>query len=59
MSPFLLHPSECQKVIDPVLGKEALRSLDSGVEGEGFNGEEGFFVTGSLNLSFLKKQWLE
>jgi hypothetical protein len=25
------------------------------VEGEGFNGEEGFFVTGSLNWSFLPR----
>jgi len=43
----------------PLSGEKTLRSVDSGVEGEGFNGKEGFFVTSSLNFSFLKKQLLE
>ena len=55
MSPFLLHPPECQKIIDSLLGEKALRSVDSGVEGEEINGEEGLFVTGSLSLSSLPR----
>jgi hypothetical protein len=40
MSPFLFHPPECEKIVDPVLGKKTLRFVEPGLEGERFGRKE-------------------
>jgi hypothetical protein len=39
MSPFLFHPPECEKIVNPVLGKKTLRFVESILESEGFDRE--------------------
>jgi hypothetical protein len=40
MPSFLLHPPQRQKVIKPLLGEKALRSVESFLENEKFVQEE-------------------
>jgi len=46
---FLLYPSRCQKVIKTLLGKEALRPVESFLENERFDKE------GRNLINFAKK----
>ena len=68
MSLFLFHPPECEKIVDPLLGKKTLRFVEPCLEGEGFDREgnircerqdlarqtlSSVMVTSSCNIVFI------